>query len=231
MTDYVAPPPAAGGQSIFRSNHEHNAVGGVTPADLITDTDLAPAQRLIVLVPDREVDEIELARRIWEIASPHRLAVLFLGLSRSVAEESQLRRRLINLSALTRDPSLKVETSLELGKDWMRHLRTILRKGDVLVFHSHLKLSGRRKPAREILSALDVPLLMLDGYEVNQEFSSSSPLLELAFWIVSIAIVFGFFLLQTKLLRSPEDWSWEVLLSLSVLVEIALLYGWHRLTS
>src|SRR5689334_2075533 len=71
---------------------------------------LPSAQRLVVLVPNVEVDEVELAYRIWSLASPRRLEVLFLSLVGEAREEAQARRRLARLAAITRDQGTRIET-------------------------------------------------------------------------------------------------------------------------
>ncbi len=187
--------------------------------------------RLVVLVPDCDIDETELASRIWKMASSHRLGVLFLGLSRTISEEASLRRRLINLSALTRDPSITVETRLEFGKDWLVVLRSFLGIEDVLIFLTGHNLNGRGKPSMETLSVLGVPVWPMEGLYDLRTTSSFSRSSEVAFWAVSLMIIIGFSVIQTKILRLQGDWSLDVLLSLTLLVEIGLIYAWHHLTS
>src|SRR5215469_11747023 len=63
---------------------------------------LAAPRRMVVLVPDVDLDEAVLARRVWSLAAGGRLAVLYVGLAASTTEEPQARRRLATLAALTR---------------------------------------------------------------------------------------------------------------------------------
>src|ERR1700720_2038974 len=68
---------------------------------------LPPARRLVVLVPYLDLDEPALSRRIWNLAAPNKLAVLYLGLSPSTSEEPHARRQLATIAALTRDDWVK----------------------------------------------------------------------------------------------------------------------------
>ncbi|MBK9207501.1 MAG: hypothetical protein IPL71_04020 [Anaerolineales bacterium] len=69
----------------------------VSPASF---PDLQPARRLIVLVPDSEVDTTLMARKIWELANALESRIQFLGLSKDAVREPGLRRQIINLSAM-----------------------------------------------------------------------------------------------------------------------------------
>ena len=73
------------------------------------DFDLTAIQRLIVLIPNLDVDETAIARKIWDLAFPARLSVLLLGLCPNLHEESNVRRRLITIAALIREPRISVE--------------------------------------------------------------------------------------------------------------------------
>ena len=142
-----------------------------------------------------------------------------------------LRRNLIRLAALTRDPYLFVETRLEFGRDWHRLLSSILRPGDTLVIQPGYWLGSRRRALERDLSMVAAPLWIMNGISGRVPPSHKYPLVELGFWLVSMSIVVGFFILQTKLLQLPGKLDIKILLSLSVLVEIMFLYSWHHLTS
>src|SRR5574337_473172 len=55
---------------------------------------LVSARRLIVLVPNWDVDEVEIARQVWELAVPLGLAIVFFGLCKDITEELSMQRRL-----------------------------------------------------------------------------------------------------------------------------------------
>ena len=69
----------------------------VSPASF---SDLQPVRRLIVLVPESEVDSALTARKIWELANALESRVQFLGLSKDAEHEPTVRRQLVALSAM-----------------------------------------------------------------------------------------------------------------------------------
>src|SRR5512133_920082 len=62
---------------------------------------LPDMKRLVVLVPDQDVDEAEFARKVWALTSGKQVAVLFLTQVANWRYEAQARRRLVTLSALS----------------------------------------------------------------------------------------------------------------------------------
>jgi hypothetical protein len=192
---------------------------------------LAPARRLIVLVPALDVDEAAVARRIWELAAPAGLAVLFLGLCAGSSQEPGMQRRLVTLASLTRDARIQLETRLEFGRNWLRWIRAVYRPGDVIVCDAE-QLSGRgSKPLRQRIQALGAPVWTLAGlYPPGGATRPSGPA-ELVFWVVSLAILAGFFWMQIRIVRLHEDWADNMLLYLSAVVETGLLWAWHHFSA
>lgn len=192
------------------------------------DTTLEPVRRLIVLVPNLDMDEVAVARQIWELASPPGLAVLFLGLCADIIEEPRMRRRLIALAALTRDARVPVETRLEFDHNWIRRVKAILGSGDIIVCHAEQRTGLWRKPLSQTLAAMGAPVWILAGFYPPINGSRPGRLTEVIFWAISMAILVGFFWLQVQIARLPKDWTQSTLLSLSVLVEVGLLWAWHH---
>ena len=77
------------------------------------------ASRLLVLVPDLDLDEVDLARRVWSLAEPRSLPVLYLGMSAEPFRESLVRRRLATLAAITRDDRIQVNTRYLPVHKWL----------------------------------------------------------------------------------------------------------------
>ncbi len=189
---------------------------------------VVPTQRLVVLVSNLDSDEVEVARQIWEMAAPPHLAVLFLALCTDIREEPGMRRRLATLAALTRDDRVPVETRLSFGRDWIREVRNILADGDVVVCPAEQQTGLRHKPLNQALAVTGAPIWTLDGLYRAGSAARRNPLAEVLFWFVSIIIMLAFWWLQVKIVNLPKDWAHTTLLGASVLVEIILLYFWHR---
>lgn len=193
----------------------------------VEDGRLVSARRLIVLVPDWDVDEVEIARQVWELAVPLGLAVLFLGLCKDITEELSMHRRLATLASLTRDPRLSVETRLETGRHWVRKLKAILRSGDVIVCHAEQRMGIWHIPAHKALANLDAPIWTLEGIHPPMKSSAFAKIKEAIFWLVSIVIIVIFFWIQVSIVRMSKDWAHNALIYFSMLSEIGLLWIWH----
>ena len=193
---------------------------------------LPPARRLVVLIPDVSTDESELARRIWSLASPRGLEVLYLGLCRDPYREPRARRRLASLAAMTRDDWAHVETRLALGGDWVRTVQAAYRSGDLIVCHAEQTVSAWRfahKPlSHAMLSALNSPVYVLSGFYPEKSPEQPNSTARILSWIIPVTIVAGFFWIQVRIEQLPKDWAHTTLLCISVLVEYALIGIWSH---
>ena len=190
------------------------------------DQPLPAARRLIVLVPDEDTDKAELARRIWTLASPRGLAVLFLGFSSSPDTEYRARRRLAALAAMTRDDRVAVETRLEFASDWLQVVKSHHRPGDLVICHAEQSVGrwGMRRPlSQSLTSALNAPVLALSGFYPEMPTPSSGFVTWLVSWGIPLAIVAGFFWLQVYLDQALQGGVKLVLLCFSIVVEFSLL--------
>jgi hypothetical protein len=209
---------------------------GMEPGRLLLPERVAlPAlTRLVVLVPNVDLDEAALARYIWRLAAPRQLAVLYLGWTAGPETEAQLRRRLANLAALTRDEGVGVSARPATGEGWLPALRGVWRPGDLIVAHSelHVRLGGliARPLGAALLAALEAPVYVLTGFVPPDQ----RPALHWGARLVNsglfAAIIMLFFALQAALLRLPGRPVASLLVGLSVMIEFALLWGWNRLT-
>lgn len=221
----AAPQPAAAKAA---STVESNSASITSLA--LNDEALTPAQRLLVLVPPTLIDENELARRIWSMASPRRLSVLYLGLCPEVEQEAAARRRLATIAAITRDDWAQVETRLVVGNDWTRAVRSVYRLNDLIICHAEQQVATSRfkqQPlSQALLAALNAPVCTLSGFCPNLPPSESSAGPRLLSWLFPVFILAAFFLLQIRIEQLPRDWAHTALLSLSVIVEYALIGVW-----
>lgn len=203
------------------------AAPAVLPLD---DQSLTPAQRLVVLVPASILDESELARRIWSMASPRRLSVLYLGLCNDIEHEATARRQLATLAAITRDDWAKVDTRLIIGNDWTRAVRSVYRTDDLIICHAEQQVTNgrfKRQPLSEaLLNFLDAPICTLAGFCPQLPPSESRPGPALLSWLFPVFILVAFFLMQIRIEQLPKDWAHTALLSLSVIVEYVLIAIW-----
>ena len=194
---------------------------------VVHDSKILPVKRLVMLVPNVDMDEVQIARQVWEMASPAWLSVILLSMCAGASDELQLERKLITLAALIRDPHVVVETHIEYGRNWPRGLKSILADGDVILCHAEQKVGLRHKPLVSVLDALHVPVWTLSGFYPSSFTPRPHRLTELTFWFVALAILAGFFYLQIQINSLPSGWVENTMLYISVLVEIVLLWAWN----
>ncbi len=190
-------------------------------------------RRLVVLVPDADTDESELAQQIWSMASRRELSVLLLGLSKNAGSGPRARRRLAALAALARDKTVYVEAKLEIGGDWLQALRNVHRHSDLIVCHAeqHVATRGlRRKPLSHwIAKELNEPVCVLADFYPDLPPDHISPASRLIAGAVPFLILFGFTALQVLIHQATTGTASILLLSASVLIEYGLIGAWHFL--
>lgn len=199
----------------------------VSPA---SGPDLMPASRLIVLVPDSELDTALAARKIREAAKAMESRVQLLGLSRDAAHEPGVRRQLITLAAMVADPAIFVESKIEYGKDWLNAVRFHWHRGDVIVcFSEQLSGPSGRSLSRILESNLNAPVYVIAGAGVEKKSPHPNWLYNALAWIGSIALILGFFWIQVQLTRSPRISSGTSLLYISLFAEAGSIWFWNNL--
>ena len=190
---------------------------------------LEPARRLIVLFPASETDTPDLVHRIWEIARSSQLSVLLLSLTNDFDEEAQLRRKLVTMAAVIKDPNVSTDIMIEHGSDWVRQVRKIWREGDVVACYAGQKVGFMRKPLDQILrSSLEAPIYILSDYQPvrNPKRTFAS---QFFFWLGSLAIVGGFLWVEVRLVQLPQDWAHNALIYVCLVAEVAFIWLWNFL--
>ena len=194
-----------------------------------TPSDHQPARRLIVLFPASEPDTPGLVHRIWEIARSLRLNVLLLSLSNDFEEESQLRRKLITMAAMIKDPNVSTDILIEHGNDWLGQVRKVWQAGDIVACYEGQKVGFMRKSLEQVLeSNLEAQIYLLSGYQPARN-PSSTFVSRVSAWTGSLAIIGGFLWAEMKIVQLPQDWTHTLLVYVCIFVEIALILLWNSL--
>jgi len=207
------------------------AASGVMSLLRPEDVALLPARRLVVLVPDLDLDDAALARRIWNLAVPNKLSVLYLGLSTSASEEPHVRRQLATIAALTRDDWVKVSTLLAGETGWVAALRPLLRKDDLIVCHLEQTASGWRgsRPLGvTLVQIFQLPVQLLEGFYAGDPAQAVHPTARLAFWGGAVIILASAFWVQVQISALPKNWAESALMALSVVAECGLIGLWSQ---
>ena len=186
-----------------------------------------PAPRLIVLFPASETDTPDLEHRIWEIARSLHLNVLLLSLTSDYDEEAQLRRKLITMAAIIKDPNVFTDIMIEHGNDWVRQVKKIWRAGDIVACYAGQKVGLMRKSLDQVLrSNLEATIYILSDYQPARN-PNSTFISRALFWLGSLAIIGGFLWAEVKIVQLPQDWTHTSLLYLGIFLEIGLLWVWN----
>jgi hypothetical protein len=188
-----------------------------------------PGRRLIVLFPASEFDDLKLSRRIWEIARSLQLNVLLLSLCNDFEEESQLRRKLVTMASIIKDPNVSTDIMIEHGNDWVGQVRNIWRAGDMVACFAGQKMGLMRKPLDQVLrSNFETPIYILADYQPAMN-PNSTFISKASSWLGSLAIIGGFLLAEVKIVQLPHDWAHTALLYVGIFVEIAAIFLWNSL--
>lgn len=190
-------------------------------------SDLQPARRLIVLVPESEVDVALTAQKIWELANALESRVQFLGLSKDAAHEPGIRRQLVTLSAMVGDENISVESKIEIGNNWLTVVKPGLQEGDVIVCFSGQRAGLSRRPLNQILeSNLKATIFVISSF---QRIERSNWILNAMAWAGSIGAILAFSLLQIKLIQAPVNGMYTAMLYISLFAEVGSIWGWNSL--
>jgi hypothetical protein len=190
-----------------------------------------PARRLVVLVPDSEVDEAGLAACIWALAAPRGLAVLLLGTQSRSEGAYRARRRLATLAAITRDERVQVDSQMAAGGDWRQAVMHIWRPGDLVVCHQEMTTTVRlrqRPLAQALFSSLVAPIYVISGFYSALAVERSGLLRALRSFLPPVIVILGCFWLQAQVTMATAGGLQTILLILTVIVEFSLILAWEQ---
>lgn len=191
--------------------------------------DLRPVNRLIVLVPESLADSVGAARKIWELAKTLDGPVQLIGLCKDVEREPSLRRQLVFLSAMVSDSFVPVESKVEFGSDWLKVVKSNWREGAVIVCFERQHAGLTQRPLGQLIeSNLKLSVYVLDG---GDQIKSVRPnwLSSVIAWTGSLSILAAFFWMQIQIIEVPQAWTQNVLMYLSIPIEVGLIWGWNTL--
>ena len=133
------------------------------------------------------------------------------------------------MAAMIKEPNVSTDILIEHGNDWVKQVRKIWQKGDIVACYAGQKVGLLRKPLDQVLkSSLEATIYILSDYRPikNPKRTFFS---QFFFWLGSLAIVGGFFWVEAKLVQLPQDWAHSALIYVCVLVEFAVISFWSSL--
>lgn len=205
-------------------NHSESAGFRLVPGS----QPLVRATRLVVLIPDIDFDSFELVRRVWRLALPGRLSIVFMALARNEQTAAVYHQRLTNLAFLIADPRLRVNKFVLTGSTWPAALRQVLQPGDLPVCLDGLP--GRKsifhKQSLDALAASQSTsaVLVLQGIPVESTTGKRQAWTGVLAWLCSVLTMAGFGFVQVRLTLQASGWTLNVFLILSMIIEFILIF-------
>lgn len=183
--------------------------------------------RVIVLVPEADINLAHAANRICTIAAPD-YEVLFIGFCSDAIREPALRRQMAALSALVENEKFHVRSRVEVGGASMNTIEAELQQDDIIVCFAGESTGLLKTPPNQVLaSSTDAVIYVIDGLTRQAKRSSSGWISGVMAWLGSIAIILGLFWIQTQIAHHPTEWVKTLLLCISVLIEFWLVWLWN----
>lgn len=184
--------------------------------------------RLVILLPDEDVDEAQLSRHLWMLASPGRSSILLITQVDKPGNEYTAMRRMIRIGGITQDIWIKVEARVIFGPGWKKTLGEILQPDDLLFCPAEKIITSRgfqSQPLSLALSrALARPVYLLAGFFPENRPSWPQWTRQIPFWIACLVIMGIFSLLEVDVSHMASGWVAQLILAGLVFVEIGFLY-------
>lgn len=185
-------------------------------------------KRLVVLIPDGEIEEKDFAKRIWLLASGLGLNVFYLALSVADPWEAYQRRRAASLAHLTSGYEVRAHAEVSNEKNWQRAYGKMKRPGDLIVCLEGAKVTWqllrRRSLGALLAETTGVPVYMMSGVKAGSALPQQQRNRSLRGWIAAIILIGVFFGLQVAIDRASSGMPSTILQCLSVFAEISLLW-------
>lgn len=172
-----------------------------------------PIRRLLVLLPNADLNEALLARALWTLAGTHHAAIQLVALVDDWADEGQVRTRVALLTALLRGDGLEPAEHYELDRtDWEGIVRQLYRPGDVIVCHAEQTLpvsNGGLKPHVSPLSThlamLHMPVCELRG--AIRQAPAMTLRRALRVWVLPLLVIGLSLALEVLFVRWARNWA------------------------
>lgn len=199
----------------------------------INDIPLADVYRMLVLVSRLNISDADFARKIWEMASPAHMNVMYLCVVSSTDEQMQAERRLATLAAITRDAWVRVEFSVVQSNSWLETVKTLWKPGDVVVCHAESAgkrgWSEREPLDQALIRALKTPVYVLSGFAEESPAKWKHRFLLIPYWLSLIAIIAGSFLFQAKIYQADKGFVGTLMVLLTFVFEVGVIWFWNSI--
>jgi len=190
-------------------------------------------KRLIVLLPESLAGNSKLAHQINWMTGLKQYDVLYLTLLEDESNPLDVSRRMATMVAATVGEPMHVSSKLVSRDNWLTALRKIYQPGDALICQAEQSVKAGFLKALSMQDyleeALQVHVQTISGYYHPGQERVRQWLLGLLFWVVCIAILVIFSLLEIQIDRTVDGVARITLLLLTMSIEFGALIAWNRL--
>lgn len=177
--------------------------------------DPSPCQirRLLVLLPNADLNEALLARALWTLAGERGAAIEIIALIDDWADEGQVCMRVALLVALLRGAGMEPAVHYERDStDWIAIARRMHRPGDVIVCHAEQTLPASNGGLKPHVSPLSTHLAMLHMPVCELRGAIKTPPAltvrrAVKVWMVPLLIIVFSVVLEIVFVRWARNWA------------------------
>ncbi len=207
----------------------------LTPHKLLpNDGGRRTAHRLVVLIPDQDVDAVRYSRAVRSAMLPETTDVLLVTAVDSVESELSARRRLATISSQVRDFDLNVMVRVVWNRSWIAAACEVAEDGDQVACAPEMtvRVGLRQREALDAVIArrLGLPVTPLPGLYQNERSGFTQVFLRIGYWAVIVAIVAGFFVLESDASQVVQGWIGQVAVIILMIFELGAIYLWTTIT-
>jgi hypothetical protein len=192
------------------------------------------ARRLVVVVPNQDLDAVSFSRAIRSLADSHLMDVLLVTVVHNEEDELAARRCLATVSTLMRDFVYDIEAHVVWSRSWIAALEKLSHPSDLVLCPPELNIrTGLRKhePLSAVISRrLGLAVRPMPGFYKEERVRITRFLLKLGYWVVILGILGGFFVLESDVTTVSTGWVSQVLLIILMAAEIGTIYLWTMIT-
>ena len=188
-------------------------------------------RRLVVLVPDADIDEIRAARCLRRMMNSNKEGIFLLSILRGNESDPQVQRRLANLAAILRDPVYKVTARTLARQNWSSQLRQNLLPHDLLVCFPGDRIAMGRFTSRSVDQVvrreLQIPVVLLTGLEIVHD-KEPQWIRHTLGWAISLAIILVFLHLDIAVIKNTPGYISTFLLVFVTVLEAGVIWDWNN---
>ncbi len=189
--------------------------------------------RLIVLLPESLVGDLDFAQKIHRMASRTQSDVLYLTLLNDPDQVLSVARGIATMKAVTESNLIKAGSVQVPRSHWFEKLQQVCLPDDTIVCHSEqtVKLGlFQTQPTAEYLTQIQTnPVVTVEGFYHPQQTFLKSWLRGMLFWLGAVAIVVGFTLLELQADLAFPGFAHKLVLAAILLIEFGAIWFWSQI--